>query len=129
VTQPASTPGEVELGSLNRRASGWTFLRPDSPIPTIAGLVVVGVGFMLILLTWGQVAGETAVGLQLPYIVSGGIVGFGLVMVGLVAITVQYKRHDAAILNRQIDELTALLAKLDPGTRANGEHERADGDG
>ena len=87
-------------------------LRPDSPAPTIAGLVVAAIGFVLILVGWARLADETAVALQLPYVVSGAVIGLGLIMVGLTIVTVQSKRRDAAALHEQLDELHAVLAQL-----------------
>ncbi|MGH9185214.1 MAG: hypothetical protein ACRD0U_05290 [Acidimicrobiales bacterium] len=105
-------PAGVAAQGPSRSRDRWPFLRPDSPVPTFAGLLITGIGFVLILLAWGQVAGETAVALQLPHIVSGGVVGLALVMVGLLAVTVQSKRQDAAILQRQLEELTAVVTQL-----------------
>ncbi len=112
VMAPEGTSDDVAVPASSGATDRFPFLRPDSPVPTFAGLVVAGIGFVVILIAWGQVAGETSVALQLPYIVSGGVVGLALVMVGLVAVTVQYKRHDAAILQRQIEELTAVVMQL-----------------
>ena len=87
-------------------------LRPESPVPTITGLVVAGLGFVMILVAWGRLADETAVALQLPYVVSGAVGGLGLIMVGLALVTVQYKRRDAAALREQLDELNSVLRVL-----------------
>ena len=87
-------------------------LRPDSPVPTVAGLAIAAIGFVLILVGWARLADETAVALQLPYVVSGAVVGLGLIMVGLTIVTVQSKRRDAAALRDQLDELNAVLGQL-----------------
>lgn len=84
-------------------------LRPSSPVPTFVGLGLAGVGFVLILVSWARLADETAVALQLPYVVSGAVIGLGLIMVGLAVVTVQYKRRDAEVLHEQLDELNAVL--------------------
>ena len=63
----------------------------------------------------GQVAGETAVAEQLPYLISGGFSGFGLVVVGVLVIAVQARRQDAAARSRQLDELRDLLDELPGG--------------
>lgn len=105
---------DEESATVTRTSTGdrWPFLAATSPIPTFAGLTVAGLGFILLLVAWGQAAGEISVALQLPYVVSAGLVGFALVMVGLVVVTVQYKRHDATTLQRQLEELTAILGDL-----------------
>jgi hypothetical protein len=89
-----------------------TWLRGGSPALTFIGMGVAVVGFVLILVAWGQVAGETQVYLQLPYLVSAGITGLGLVMVGLTVVNVAAKRRDAADRDRQMDQLVSILEEL-----------------
>lgn len=81
-------------------------LRPISPLPTYLGIAVSAIGFALIAVAWGAVAGETNVALQMPYLVSGGITGLALVMVGLTVVSVAARRRDAVLREQQ----TALLA-------------------
>src|SRR4051794_7970264 len=57
------------------RSSRLPSVSPLSPSPTYVGVAVVLIGFVLLAITWGQVAGETVVAAQLPYFVSGGLVG------------------------------------------------------
>ncbi len=87
-------------------------LRPESPAPTLFGLALAAIGFILILVGWARLADETAVALQLPYVVSGAVVGLALIMVGLTIVTVQYKRRDAALLHEQLEELNDVLGQL-----------------
>lgn len=96
-------------------------LRPLSPVPTYIGIAVAAVGFVLVLFAWGRSAGETDVALQIPYLISGGMVGLGLVMVGVTVVNVAAKRRDA-LLREQQNELLAsalreLSAALDPDRR------------
>jgi xanthine/uracil permease len=81
-------------------------LRPLSPVPTITGVVVVGLGLLLIAVAWSQVAGEANVARQVPYLVSGGIFGLALVLIGLTVINVASKRRETALREQQ----TRLLA-------------------
>ena len=87
-------------------------LRPLSPVPTYIGLVVCLIGFTLIAVTWGAVAGETNVALQMPYLVSGGITGLALVMVGLTVISVAARRRDAVLREQQTRLLADALREL-----------------
>ena len=89
-----------------------TWLRGTSPALTFIGVGVAIIGFVLIAVAWGQVAGETQVYLQLPYLVSAGLTGLGLVMVGLTVVNVAAKRRDAADRDRQIDQLVSILQEL-----------------
>jgi hypothetical protein len=89
-----------------------TWLRGSSPAPTFFGIAVAIAGFVLILVAWGQVAGETQVSLQLPYLVSAGLTGLGLVMVGLTIVSVAAEQREAAARDRQMDQLVSILEEL-----------------
>ena len=89
-----------------------TWLRAGAPALTYIGVGVALVGFVLILVAWGQVAGETQVYLQVPYLVSAGLTGIGFVMVGLTIVNVAAKQRDAADRDRQIDQLVSVLDEL-----------------
>ena len=119
-------PVQIESGPEDTRSrSGLTdrvpALRPLSPLPTYLGIAVAAVGFVLILVAWGQTAGEANVALQMPYLISGGLVGLGLVMVGVTVVNVAAKRRDALLREQQTgllaDALRELSAALDPDAR------------
>jgi hypothetical protein len=93
-----------------RRLPPW--LRPGAPAVIYIGIGVAVLGFLLILLAWGQVAGETQVYLQIPYLVSAGLSGLGLVMVGLTVVNVSAKQRDAIDRDRQMDQLVSILVEL-----------------
>ncbi|MDT7572852.1 MAG: hypothetical protein QOE05_3026 [Actinomycetota bacterium] len=93
-----------------RRRPSW--LSAGSPVPTLIGLVVVVGGFGLLGIAWGRIARETNVALQLPYLVSAGLTGLGLIMAGLVVVNISAKRQDAAERARQMDQLTLVLREL-----------------
>ena len=96
-----------------RTAPGrFAMLRTSYPTWIWAGVVVSAIGFALIVYTWGRVAGLLNVALQLPYIVSGGFTGVGLILVGLTVINVATKRQDAAERSRQMTELRELLVEM-----------------
>ena len=92
-------------------------LRPLSPTPTYLGLAVVALGFAIVAVAWGKVAGESAVALQLPYVLSGGVAGLATVMVGCTAVSVAARRRDAALREQQthlfVDAVRELSAALD----------------
>ena len=108
VEAPAST--EMDPPRAGGRLPTW--LRPASPTVTYIGIGVAVLGFLLILLAWGQVAGETQVYLQIPYVVSAGLTGLGLVMVGLTVVNVSAKQRDAVDRDRQMDQLVSILGEL-----------------
>lgn len=90
----------------------FPFLRSTSPFWIYAGLALIGIGFTAIGVTWGRVAGELQVALQLPYLVSGGLTGIGLIVVGAMMVNIAVKRRDAAKRTRQLEQLAELLREL-----------------
>jgi hypothetical protein len=83
-----------------------------NPAAVWVGMVIAGLGFVLLGVAWSQVAGETEVYLQLPYLVSAGMTGLGLIMVGLTLINVSAKRRDARERERQMDQLVNILEEV-----------------
>lgn len=69
-------------------------------------------GFILIAVAWGQVAGETQVHLQLPYVVSAALVGLGLVIVGLTVLNIATRQRDGLDHDRQIAHLINIMEEL-----------------
>ena len=126
VQERTEEPIELELADEPRRrrrlpqVSLPAWLGADSAAPTWIGLVVCAAGFVLILIAWAQVAGETQVYLQLPYLVSAGITGLALVMVGLTIINVAAKRRDGAERARQIDQLVSILEEVQASVSTRG---------
>ena len=59
-----------------------------------------------------SVAGLVDVSAQLPYFVSGGLVGLGLILVGLVVINLTVKHKEALDRKRQLEELRDALVNL-----------------
>jgi len=84
----------------------------SAPALTWIGLVIAAAGFAVIAFAWGKVAGLLDVSLQLPYVVSGGLTGLALVMVGMTAVNVAARRQDATERARQIENLQAVLREL-----------------
>lgn len=91
---------------------GRRLFDPSSLVPTYIGIGVMALGFALIALAWSKIAHLANVALQLPYLVSAGITGLALVMVGLIVINVAAKRQDAAERARQMEQLTTVLTDL-----------------
>ena len=100
-----SDPGSVGVGP--RRSRLRALLDPSSTVPTYVGVAVALAGFALIAIGWADVAALTDVWKQMPYLLSAGLPGLGLVMTGLVIINVSARRQDGAARARQ----TAMLAE------------------
>lgn len=87
-------------------------MAPNTPVPTYVGVAVTAVGFILLAICWGKVAGETDVARQLPYLASGGLIGVALVMVGLTVVNVAAKRRDGFRREQQTQLLADALHEL-----------------
>ena len=70
----------------------------------IASLLMLG-GFVAFLLSWRGVAATLAVPVQLPYLISGGVGGLSLLIVGGSIVLVQTSRRRAAREYRQLGEI------------------------
>jgi hypothetical protein len=85
---------------------------PASLVPTYIGVGLALIGFALIGYGWAKVAGLVDVWQQMPYVLSAGLPGLGLVMTGLVVINVSARRQDSAERARQTAALTEALHDL-----------------
>src|SRR3954469_16578039 len=100
----------------------WTSTRP------YLGYVLIGLGFLLILVGYLGVSREVYVGRQIPYVVSGGLLGLAAITLGSRLLMIEDLRRDSGRLDRLekavIDLHQALLARPDapqPGqASANG---------
>jgi hypothetical protein len=100
----------------------WTSTRP------YLGYVLIGLGILLILFGYLGVSREVYVGRQIPYVVSGGLLGIAAVTLGSRLLLIEDLRRDSGRLDRLeravVDLHQALLARPDapvPGqTSANG---------
>lgn len=108
-TTPSPAADEPRARRSTRRRP---VLDPASPALTWIGLGLAALGFLVIAYAWGEVAALVDVSRQLPYVVSGGLSGLGLVMIGMTVVTVAAKRQDGAERARQVEELTAVLREL-----------------
>ena len=70
-----------------------------------AGLVLAGLGLLAIGIGWNGAAGQLSILAQVPYIVSGGMIGLALVILGAAMLVVQGAREDRAILEAKLDLL------------------------
>lgn len=93
-----------------RFAKLWQLLRTG--VGVWAGLFIAAAGFGLIAFTWSKVAALVNVALQLPYLMSGGLTGLGLIMLGLLVVNLALKRKEALDRHRQLEEVREALVRL-----------------
>lgn len=88
----------------------WT---RDPAAPSLALFAGVAVtGFVVIALGWRVAARTLLVGLQVPALVSGGLAGVALVLLGLGFVTVQADRRLAAAERADTEDLLDEAAAL-----------------
>lgn len=82
-------------------------------------LAVIAVGLLVIGLGYNGIAGATINNLvdvraQLPYLISGGVFGLSLVIIGAALLITQSAREDRARLEAKLDQLIELQADAAP---------------
>ena len=82
------------------------------------GVLVVGVGLLLIGIGWngvagggGEINGVPNLNAQLPWLVSGGLLGLAFVVFGSAIVVAHNARVDRARLEAKLDEMTAALER------------------
>ena len=89
----------------------------------VAGRLGMGfcvVGFLVIAIAWNGAAGLDYAQGQLPYLISGGVGGLGLIVIGAAVIVAESNRRDRAILERKLDQLTHVMSRMGPAAGVNG---------
>ena len=79
------------------------------------GVTVCVLGFVLIFFGWNGAASVDRVQSQFPYLISGGIAGLALVVVGAALIVVETSRDDRNKLRQEIAELRNALGQAGAG--------------
>jgi hypothetical protein len=74
-----------------------------------AGLLLAGIGLIVIGVGWNGAAGQLTLLGQIPYIISGGLIGVSLVILGAAMLVVQGAREDRARLEAKLDQLADAL--------------------
>src|ERR1051325_5079295 len=78
------------------------------------GVFLCLAGFVLIFLGWNGAASVDRITAQFPYLISGGIGGLGLVLLGAILISVDSRRKDAHRTEGMLAEVRDALARLAP---------------
>ena len=87
-------------------------LRAVPHLGTWVGIILAAAGGVLLAIAWGRTAGLTNVGLQIPYVISAGFTGLGLIATGLTVVNITAKQEDSRERVRQVAELRELLSEL-----------------
>jgi hypothetical protein len=76
-----------------------------------AGLLVIGIGWNGAAGGGGEVNGVPNLSAQLPWLLSGGVLGLGLVVFGAALVIVHNARVDRARLETKLDELVDAVSR------------------
>jgi hypothetical protein len=76
------------------------------------GIGLAGLGFALIALAWNGAASFDHAPAQLPYLISGGLAGIGLIVVGVTVMAMQTMREQSAQRAAELARLEASLVEL-----------------
>lgn len=84
------------------------------------GIGCIAIGLLVIGLAWNGAAGVDFAQGQIPYLLSGGALGIGLVILGATLVIVQNSRQDRALLEVQLADLNTAIARLASAIGAGG---------
>lgn len=76
------------------------------------GVALCVLGFVLIFLGWNGAAGKDRIPSQFPFLISGGIAGLAVVVIGVGLMIVQNQRADRAALQATLNEVRKALDTL-----------------
>ena len=85
------------------------FTRFVSQLGGKLGVAVLLVGFVVIFLGWNGAASFNDLRQQFPYVISGGIAGLALVVVGAALLLIESLRSERAELQSSVDDLRRAI--------------------
>lgn len=91
------------------------------------GIGLAVAGFLLVFLGWNGAASYDRVPAQFPYLISGGVAGLCLVILGAAMVVVQNARQDRAQLQETIAELRDAVERLAAAQTASSNGRRSRG--
>jgi hypothetical protein len=77
---------------------------------------VIGLGFLALYLGWNGAANKNCVDCQIPYLISGGMTGLGLIATGIAVLVVQNGRRNRVEIEQKLD----VIAEALEGGRSSG---------
>jgi len=92
---------------MKRALSGFGQKRPGWQVG--AALLFITAGFVVIGVAWNGAAGIDFAQGQIPYLLSGGAAGLGLIGVGMVLILFEGARRSRVHLDQRLDSIARLL--------------------
>src|SRR5687768_2952921 len=81
------------------------------------GVLLCLIGFGAIFLGWNGAAGKNTIMAQFPFLISGGVVGLAIVVIGAAMLIVQNAREDRARIEAVLERIAAAT---EAGSAATG---------
>ena len=83
-----------------------------SRFPLYAGIALLVLGWVVVGVGWYQSGQQDLETGQIPYVISGGFGGFGLILMGVIGILADVVRQAETKLRRSADELHTRMQEL-----------------
>jgi hypothetical protein len=87
-------------------------VRPPSRLPLYLGVLLLVAGWAVLTIGWYQAGQQDLETGQIPYVISGGFGGFGLILMGIISILVDVVRQAESKLRRSAEELHQRMEEL-----------------
>lgn len=85
---------------------------------TYVAVVLIAAGFVLMVLAWNGAAEQNCVDCQIPYVLSGGLPGLGLVVAGVALAVVQELRKQNQATMGRLDRLADSMDAVGHAARS-----------
>ncbi len=83
-----------------------------SRLPLYAGIALLALGWVVVGIGWYQSGQQDLETGQIPYVISGGFGGFGLILMGVIGILADVVRQAETKLRRSAEELHRRMQEL-----------------
>lgn len=91
--------------------SSWSDVERRVRVGRILGLVFITAGFIVIGKAWDGASSKNQLPAQIPYLLSGGFMGTGLVITGCTLLLLSSVRGERQVLTDRFDEMVLLLGR------------------